>query len=166
MATTVLALLILVEGTALPMEINRTWNMQQATPPARVYPATSPSLPPVYARIAALPPGAVITEFPFGDMAWEIRYLYYSAAHWKPIANGYSGSFPPAYKERLARLQRVTANPEAAWQSLRDAGTTHVVFHRNAFARSEDADAVEMWLKSHGATELERFADGDILLKL
>ena len=166
MATTVLALLILVEGTALPMEINRTWNMQQATPPARVYPATSPSLPPVYARIAALPPGAVITEFPFGDMAWEIRYVYYSAVHGKPITNGYSGSFPPAYKERLARLQRVTANPEAAWQSLRDAGTTHVVFHRNAFARSEDADAVEMWLKSHGATELERFADGDILLKL
>jgi hypothetical protein len=162
----VASLLVLLEGTALPMEINRVWYVNQASPPARVYPATSPSGPPVYARIAALPPGTVITEFPFGDMAWEIRYVYYSAAHWKPIANGYSGSFPPAYKERLARLQRVTANPKAAWQSLRDAGTTHVVLHRNAFAKSEDADAVEMWLKSHGAIELERFADGDILLKL
>ena len=112
--------LILLEGAAVPMEINRVWNMNEAMPPARVYPATSPSAPPVYARIAALPPGSVITEFPFGDMAWEIRYVYYSAAHWKPIANGYSGAFPPAYKERLARLQRVTADPEAAWQSLRD----------------------------------------------
>ncbi len=163
-ATAVVAVLILVEGAAVPMEINRGWNMNQAMPPARVYPATSASAPPVYARIAALPPGSVITEFPFGDVAWEIRYVYYSAAHWKPIANGYSGSFPPAYKERLARLQRVTANPEAAWQSLREAGTTHVVFHRNAFATSEDADAVAAWLKSHGAIEVERLPDGDILL--
>jgi hypothetical protein len=165
-AMAVVAVLILLEGAAVPMEINRVWHVNQAVPPARVYPANSPGGPPVYARIAALPPGTVITEFPFGDVAWEIRYVYYSAAHWKPIVNGYSGSFPPAYRERLARLQRVTANPEAAWQSLRDAGTTHVVFHRNAFAKSEDADAVEMWLKSHGAIELERFADGDILLKL
>jgi hypothetical protein len=165
-ALAVVAVLILLDGTAVPMETNRVWNMNEAMPPARVHPAMSPSAPPVYARIAALPPGVVITEFPFGDMAWEIRYVYYSAAHWKPIANGYSGSFPPAYKERLARLQRVTADPESAWQSLRDTRTTHVAFHRNAFAKSEDADAVEAWLKSHGAIEVERFPDGDILLSL
>ena len=61
----------------------------------------------MYARVAALPAGTAITEFPFGDAAWEIRYVYYSAAHWKPITNGYSGNFPPNYKERVARLQRV-----------------------------------------------------------
>ena len=55
------------------------------------------------------------------------------------------------------------ANPDAAWQALRDTGTTHVVYHRNAFGTSEDADAVETWLRSHGATELERFPDGDML---
>ena len=59
------------------------------------------------ARVAALPAGTAITEFPFGDAAWEIRYVYYAAAHWKPITNGYSGSFPPRYKERVARLQRI-----------------------------------------------------------
>ena len=64
-------------------------------------------VPPVYARVAALPAGTAITEFPFGDAAWEIRYVYYAAAHWKPITNGYSGSFPPSYKERVARLQRI-----------------------------------------------------------
>ena len=122
--------------------------------------------PPVYQRIAALPKGSVITEFPFGDGAWEIRYVYYAAAHWKPITNGYSGAFPPGYKRRAAYLQRVTANPDAAWQSLRESGTTHVVLHRLAFARLEDADAVEAWLKSNGARELERLADGDILLTL
>ena len=163
-ALTVTGALILAEGAAIPMETNRTWNQNEATPPSRLMPR--PDAPPVYARLASLPKGTVVTEFPFGDAAWELRYVYYAAAHWRPITNGYSGAFPPRYKERVARLQRVPADPEAAWQTLRDSGTTHVVHHRNAFARSEDADAVETWLKSHGATELERFPDGDILLVL
>jgi hypothetical protein len=122
--------------------------------------------PPVYAAVAALPNGTAITEFPFGDAAWEIRYVYYAASHWKPITNGYSGAFPPRYKERVARLQRVKTDPEAAWKSLQESGSTHVVLHRNAFANAADADTVELWLKNHGAAEVERFSDGDILLKL
>ena len=89
------------------MEINRTWNQNEAMPPARVMPGTSPSAPPVYARVAALPAGTVDHRVPVRRAAWEIRYVYYSAAHWKPITNGYSGAFPPRYKERVARLQRV-----------------------------------------------------------
>jgi len=158
------AVLILVEGAAMPMEINRAWNQNEAMPPARVYPYAQ--APPVYARIAALPAGTAITEFPFGDAAWEIRYVYYAAAHWKPITNGYSGNFPPKYKERVALLQRVHEHSEPAWQALRETGTTHVVVHRNAFANGADADTVERWLKAHGATELERFADNDILLSI
>jgi hypothetical protein len=163
-AMTVIAALILLEGAAVPIETNRTWAQNEAMPPARVM--TGAHVPPVYARIAALPAGAVVTEFPFGDAAWEIRYVYYAAAHWKPITNGYSGVFPQGYKERVARLQRVPANPDASWQTLRDSGTTHVVIHRNAFGKVEDAGAVEAWLKSHGAIELERYADGDILLSV
>jgi hypothetical protein len=160
----VLGILIVIEGAAIPMEINRTWNQNEAMPPARVMPYAS--APPVYARVKALPAGAAITEFPFGDAAWEIRYVYYAAAHWKPITNGYSGAFPPRYKERVARLQRIATDPEAAWKSLQGSGSTHAVVHRNAFAKPADADMVENWLKSHGATEVERFADGDILLEL
>jgi len=172
-AIAVVGLLILVEGAAIPMEINRTWNQNEAMPPARVYPSghfdgrrLGEGVPPVYARVRALPAGAAITEFPFGDAAWEIRYVYYAAAHWKPITNGYSGAFPPRYKERVARLQRIATDPEAAWKSLQDSGSTHAVIHRNAFANAADADTVENWLKTHGATEVERFPDGDILLKL
>ena len=156
--------LVLAEGVAIPFEINRTWNMHEATPPPRVMPYAQ--APPVYARIATLPAGSAITEFPFGDMAWEIRYVYYAAAHWRPISNGYSGGFPPRYQERVARLQRISADPDAAWQALRDTGSTHVVVHRNAFANPANADMVESWLKAHGARQLERFADGDILLAL
>jgi len=165
--------LILIEGAAIPMETNRTWNQNEAMPPARVYSygrldrsGPGEGVPPVYARVAALPEGTAITEFPFGDAAWEIRYVYYAAAHWKPITNGYSGSFPPRYKERVARLQRIAQDPEAAWQSLKDSGSTHVVLHRNAFANGTDADTVESWLKGHGAREIERFPDNDILLSV
>jgi hypothetical protein len=162
----VFSILILAEGAAIPMEINRTWNQNEAVPPARVYPYSE--APPVYGRVASLPSGTAISEFPYGDAAWEIRYVYYAAAHWKPITNGYSGNFPPKYKERVARLQasRIKENPEAAWQSLKASGTTHVVVHRNAFANTADADIVESWLNGHGATEVERFADGDELLML
>jgi hypothetical protein len=169
----VLAILILAEGAAIPMEINRTWNQNEAVPPARVYPHMALGLrtlgagvPPAYVRVAALPAGTAITEFPFGDAAWEIRYVYYAAAHWKPITNGYSGNFPPRYKERVARLQRVAEDPEAAWRSLKESGSTHVIVHRNAFANAADADTVESWLKAHGARELERFADNDVLLSV
>jgi hypothetical protein len=160
----VIAVLILVEGAAIPMEINRTWNQNEAMPPAGVMPYAA--APPVYARVKALPAGTAITEFPFGDAAWEIRYTYYAAAHWKPITNGYSGAFPPRYKERVARLQRIATDPEAAWKSLQDSGSTHVIIHRNAFANAADADTVESWLKSHGAREIERFPDNDILLSV
>jgi hypothetical protein len=156
--------LILLESLAVPIEINRTWRQYETAPPARVFPRSR--APEIYRRIAALPAGSVITEFPFGDGAWEIRYTFYAAAHWKPITNGYSGAFPPSYRQRMAYLQRVTLNPEASWQALRNTGTTHVAVHRRAFAKTADADAVEAWLKSHGAREIERFADGSILLAL
>jgi hypothetical protein len=160
----VLSVFILLDGFAVPIEINRTWRQYETEPPRRVFARRQAPL--VYRRIAALPQGSVITEFPFGDGAWEIRYTFYSAAHWKPITNGYSGAFPPGYRERMAHLQRVTLNPDASWQALRNAGTTHVVVHRAAFARVEHADAVEAWLRSHGAVELESFEDGDKLFVL
>ena len=141
------------------------------TPPARVYPVGGTGRrnpgeggpPPVYARVAALPAGSAITEFPFGDAAWEIRYVYYAAAHWKPITNGYSGGFPPDYSARVARLKNVTADPDASWQSLLDSGSTHVVLHPAAFANPADAAAVQAWLEAHGATKLESFTDNDAL---
>jgi hypothetical protein len=159
-----LSALILVEGVAIPLEINRTWVQREALPPARIMKYSE--APPVYARVRALPAGTAITEFPFGDAGWEIRYVYYAAVHWKPITNGYSGSFPAKYNERVARMQRIAIDPEGAWTSLKDSRSTHVVIHRNAFANVADADTVENWLKGHGAVELERFPDGDILLKL
>jgi hypothetical protein len=158
------AVLVLIEGFAAPIEINRNWGGGQAVPPDHVVAAAN--APPVYRRIRELSSGSAITEFPFGDPAWEIRYTYYAASHWKPITNGYSGNFPRQYKERVARLQAVAKDPEGAWQSLKNSGTTHVIIHRNAFANFIEADTVESWLKAHGAKELARFPDNDILLSI
>ena len=155
---------VLAESVGVPIEINRNWGGNEVMPPSRVLPRAE--APPVYGRIAALPQGSVITELPFGDGAWEMRYVYYATTHWKPITNGYSGAFPPGYMARVARLQRITTDPEPAWQSLRDSGTTHVVLHRSAFARTEVADLVESWLRAHGANEMARYPDGDILFSL
>ena len=155
-----LGLLILIEGAAIPMEMNRTWGGREATPPPRVYPAAQ--APSVYQQIAALPAGTAITEFPFGDPAWEIRYVYYAGVHFKPITNGYSGAFPPGYKTRLAVLQDVRNNPDAAWKALLDSGTTHVVVHDTAFANAADAIVVKQWVESRGATRLTH-QDNDTL---
>jgi hypothetical protein len=163
-ALATIALLVLVEGAAIPMELNRAWAQNQAMPPARVYPMSQ--APPVYAAVAALPAGSAITEFPFGDAAWEIRYVYYAAAHWKPITNGYSGAFPPDYSARVARLSNVAANPEAAWQALVASQSTHAVLHPSAFANPADAAIVQTWLTNHGARIVEQFADGDTLYAL
>ncbi|MDP3717733.1 MAG: hypothetical protein Q8T13_08235 [Acidobacteriota bacterium] len=163
-ATAIIAALVLVEGAAIPMEMNRAWAQNEAMPPARVYPASE--VPPVYARVAALPAGSVITEFPFGDAAWEIRYVFYAASHWQPITNGYSGSFPPDYSARVARLRDVTVNPELAWQSLVDSRSTHVVVHPKAFAAPDSAGLVRAWLVAHNAQVLEQFPDGDTLFAL
>jgi len=163
-ATAVVALLILIEGTAIPMELNRAWAQNEAMPPSRVYPAAD--APPAYQSIAALPDDSVITEFPFGDPAWEIRYVFYSATHWKRLTNGYSGNFPSEYSARVARLRNVAVNPDAAWQALVDSGTTHIVLHPAAFANSADAERVRGWLRAHSARVLEQFPDGDTLYAL
>ena len=153
--------LIIADGAAMPLAMNHTWGVNEATPPARVFPAAS--APRVYQRVAALPAGSAIAEFPFGDSAWEIRYVYYAAAHGKPILNGYSGAFPPAYLRRVAALRRFGTDGDTAWHALVDAGTTHVVVHVPAFANPNEPRMLSGWLQARGARLVESFSEGDAL---
>jgi hypothetical protein len=160
----VVALLVVADGSPAPLPINGTWGTDEATPPARVFPTAD--APAIYQRLRGLPPGTVVAEFPFGDDAWEIRYVYYAAAHRQPIVNGYSGGFPPAYMARVAALRRFSSDGDAAWRALIDAGTTHVAVHPSAFADADHARALMAWLESRGARLLERLADDDVLYEL
>jgi hypothetical protein len=154
-----IAALFLIEAAFVPLPVNLTWGDSGLPPPPRVFP--SADAPPVYHTLANLPDSTVVAELPFGDPAWELRYVYYSTVHWKRLVNGYSGGFPQGYKVRVALLQRVAQNGDAAWRALRDAGTTHVVVHEAAFPAGEAA-VVKQWLDDHFAVEIARF-DGDLL---
>jgi len=162
LATGVLSAAFIGEAWFAPMLVNQTWGESGLAPPARVQPAAS--APRIYRDLAGRPEPMVLAEFPFGDPAWELRYVYYSTVHWKRLVNGYSGAFPQSYKIRVARLQRVTEDPEAAMAALRDAGTTHVIVHERAFADGQ-AEPVKQWLINHGAVEQAR-VDGDVLFAL
>jgi hypothetical protein len=154
--------LFLIEVVFAPMPINQTWGDGPIAPPGWVEPASR--APGVYRQLAGMPGDLVVAEFPFGDPAWELRYVYYSTVHWKRILNGYSGGFPHGYKVRVAQLQRVAEAPDDAWAALRAAGTTHVVVHEAALA-SDERSVLRAWLATRGARELGRF-DGDVLYDL
>jgi hypothetical protein len=160
----VASILVLAEGAAIPMEVNHSWGQYEATPPSQVFPADD--APQAYLALKSMPKGTVVTEFPFGDAAWEIRYVYYAAIHGKPITNGYSGQFPPGYKIRMARFRRVSADPRAAWDALKESGTTHVLLHPSAFANPSDAESVRGWLVDHAAALTRTFPDGDALYEI
>ncbi|MCC7127158.1 MAG: hypothetical protein IT178_20115 [Acidobacteria bacterium] len=156
--------LIVLEGLAAPLEVNGTWGMKEATPPPRVY--RDLNAPPVYQALAQLQTPAIVAEFPFGDPAWEIRYTYYAGMHRRRILNGYSGAFPPAYQRRVAAFNRLDADPAAAWSALVDAGATHVILHRDAFADPARANLVHDWLIRNGAHAIAQFPDGTSLFEL
>jgi hypothetical protein len=152
---------ILVDGAALPLDLNRTWREHEARPPADVF--SRRNTPPVYQYLAQLPASSVVAEFPFGDKAWELRYLYAATQHRRTLLNGYSGWFPPAYVHRVAAFSQLPREPEVAWQALVEGQPTHVVLHRRSFAEPERAGIIADWLVAHGATFDRAFGDGDVV---
>lgn len=108
----------------------------------------SASLPRIYRFVATTAPDAVIAELPFGDLGYEIRYTYFTAAHRRRLLNGYSGVLPPSYEARRAVLAAPRADPDAAWAAL--APATHVVVHEQAW-RDDTGTRVRAWLEARGA---------------
>ena len=99
-------LAFLAEAAFAPMTLNQTWGDGGIASGARR--TGGDARPRSIGSSRALPDARGRTEFPFGDPAWELRYVYYSTVHWKRLVNGYSGGFPQGYKVRVARLQRVS----------------------------------------------------------
>jgi len=160
-ALVAVGVLVVADGAAMPLAMNHTWGTSEATPPARIYPASE--APSVYRELRAMPTGTVVAEFPFGDPAWEIRAVYYAGVHGKPVVNGYSGAFPPGYMRRVAQLRRLDVDPDGAWRALVDAGTTHVVVHTPAFGNPNVGRGVLVWLQAHGARLVSSYPEGDAL---
>jgi len=106
---------------------------------------------PIHAAVANLAPTAVVAELPFGEPAYELRYMAAGLAHGRRLLNGYSGVFPPSYRARLPALSAPWLDQDAAWTAL--APATHAVVHGEAWAPAQ-ADSVQRWLADRGARQL------------
>ena len=84
------------------MAASKAWS----PPPVPLIAESGP--PSIYRAVRQLPASAVLAEFPFGEEQFDLRYMVWSAAHWRPLLNGYSGGFP-----RQLRRQPRRARPRA-----------------------------------------------------
>ncbi|MCU0251482.1 MAG: hypothetical protein MUE61_14830 [Vicinamibacterales bacterium] len=149
------ALLFLVEASPAPIKMNGTWSVGDLKPPP--VPLMAAEGPPaIYRAVRALPPRAVLAEFPFGEEQYELRYMLHSASHWRPLLNGYSGGFPRSYAVNRAGLGRVLDDPDTAWRVLAASGATHAIVHEEIYPAGSGA-RVSAWLLSHGAREVAVF---------
>ena len=143
------AFLIIVESAAVPLSLNGndTDYKQSGLAPLPDVVTTGSDVPPVYRFIATLPASASLVELPFGEVAFEVRYMFYSTAHWRPLANGYSGGAPDEYGLLAESLKDALKRPEPAWRALVASGVTHVVVHEAGYADGRGSQ-VSNWLRA------------------
>ena len=159
-----LGALAVAEAFSAPIVINGTVaEGRYATPPPRVY--TGDEVPRVYRFLKTLPsPGTVVVEFPLGEWAYELRYVFYSTAHWHPLLNGYSGHFPLSYNMNATHLRHPLDYPGPSWETLMRSGATHAVVH-GPYYQDDEGERIGAWLVEKGARLISEF-DGDKLFRL
>jgi hypothetical protein len=155
----------LAEAYAGPMTMNRNWDTgpRYAMPWGTLH--TLNDGPLAYRHLLAMPADTVVIELPFGDQAWDLRYVYYAGLHGKRIVNGYSGYFPEGYRARAARLSDLSSDPAAAWAALTTSGATHLLLHLDGYHPPEGRE-VAAWLERQGARATVAFDDGAMLYVL
>ena len=90
-------------------------------------------------------PDAVLFEWPV-TVPWrlydmvDVRYMYRSTVHWRPMLNGYSGAYPASYLSLLVRM-RSFPDP-ASLAELQRRGATVLVVHEVPDSRPSYADVV------------------------
>jgi hypothetical protein len=150
--------LIILEALAVPIPVNQnsTEYQQMGLAPLPASVAMGAAVPPVYRYIAQLPVSAVVVELPLGEPAFDVRYMFYSTNHWKPLVNGYSGGAPLQYAQLTESLKDLASRPDRAWQALADSSATHVIVHE-AFYTGDGGRRLSDWLTSRGAHEVAAF---------
>ena len=159
----VLAASFLYESGAAPFVINgmspvRGFN----TPEGRLYPPDR--APAVYKAVADTSADSVLAELPIGQTDFDLRAMFYSIAHGRPLLNGYSGFFPLHYGRAIFALGEVPRHPNVSMDTLRELGATHVIVHEAAYLDAEGRETTAV-LRQQGARELFRDG-GDVLLAL
>jgi hypothetical protein len=91
-------------------------------------------VPAVYDVLARDPDAGLLVEFPFyppDAMFQNGEYVLNATAHWRPIANGYSGFTPMSYRERSKTLWFFP--DQEAVDTLLILGATHAMVHLEKF---------------------------------
>jgi hypothetical protein len=158
----VAAVVAVLEGTRLPFIVNGAYALRDFnTPEARLLrPARAPA---VYREVAAQPSDAVLIELPLGPPDFDLRAMFYSVVHWRPLVNGYSGFYPPHYGRLITALSEIPRHADVSMEALHSTGATHLILHQAAY-RDGEGEATAQVLTAAGATEL--FRDGSDLLFL
>jgi hypothetical protein len=147
----------------IPLNVNLDYKQSGLTPlPPRL--AWEPDIPPVYRVIAGLPPSSAVIELPYGEVAFETRYMIYSISHWRRLVNGYSGGMPDRSGLWAERFKEVLDKPAAAWQAVIESQATHIVVHEASFSDG-GGPRVSEWAREHGAHELAAFG-GDRIFSI
>jgi len=157
--------LILLEALAAPIPINQnsTGYTQSGLAPLPASLAVGSAAPEVYRFAAQLPASAVLIELPLGEPAFDVRYMFYSTLHWKPLVNGYSGGAPPQYGMLTESLKDVGRRPDRAWQAIVDSTATHAIVHERSY-QNDGGPLLSAWLRSRGAREVAAFGSDRVFV--
>ena len=162
---TVAGALILLEAIAVPIPINQnsTGYAQSGLAPLPASLAVGSAAPEVYRFAAQLPASTVLIELPLGEPAFDVRYMFYSTLHWKPLVNGYSGGAPPQYGMLTESLKDVARRPDRAWQAIVDSTATHAIVHERSY-QNDDGPRLSAWLRSRGARDVAAFGSDRVFV--
>jgi hypothetical protein len=152
------ASLILIEALAVPIPINQSSAdyKQRGLAPLPATVTIGAAAPAVYAFAAQLPESAVLIEFPLGEPAFDIRYMFYSTLHWRRLVNGYSGGAPLEYEVLTESLKDLATRPDRAWQAVADSTATHAIVHEASYV-DDGGMRISAWLRARGAREVASF---------
>lgn len=121
-----------------------------------------PEAPPVYQWLASAPFKGAVVHWPLAVNP-DVEHTFRSAAHWKPVVNGYSGFGPPAYHELVELLAAKPIAP-GIWNRLEGAGASILVFHpleiEEADSRLAYVRALTEGVRNGRAVPLRGFGDG------
>jgi hypothetical protein len=116
---------------------------------------------PWYRTLAQLP-DAVVFEWPV-TVPWrlhdmrDVRYMYRSLRHWRPLLNGYSGNYPKSYQDLLIEMRSFPFTQALTY--LRRRGATVLVVHEVHGIRPTFDEAVERLHREPGVALLGRGED-------
>jgi hypothetical protein len=152
------ALFIVAESWAVPIPVNvNSTDYEQGDlaplPGTMTHESGSPM---VYRFLTGLPPASAVIELPFGEVAFETRYMFYSTLHWRQLVNGYSGGAPAQYGLWAERFKDVLDRPQPAWQAVIESRATHIVVHEGSYVEGHGHQISE-WVRAHGGRELAAF---------